>query len=160
MKNRTMFIASVVSVGLRGVFLTSILPPDKTLFCAWFAVLIAELKLRFYISLNTSTGLNLLFIVEVPPLGKWRPGRPAPPRAQCCHWPVICRIRIGVCSCGCLMYWLPCFVQLSLSCWLPCFVQLGLSAVLSAMHCVVCCCLLSCTFFLSSTQWAVIQRTI
>jgi len=32
-------------------------------------------KLRFYVLLDTNTGLNFLFIVEVPPLGKCRPGR-------------------------------------------------------------------------------------
>jgi len=31
--------------------------------------------------LDTNTGLNFLFIVEVPPLGKCRPGRPGP----CCY---------------------------------------------------------------------------
>jgi len=40
---------------------------------------IAEFKLRFYVPLNTNTGLNFLFIVEVPPLGKCRPGRPYRP---------------------------------------------------------------------------------
>ena len=40
---------------------------------------IAEFKLRFYVLLDTNTGLNFLFIVEVPPLGKCRPRQLAPP---------------------------------------------------------------------------------
>jgi len=42
---------------------------------------IAEFKLRFYVLLDTNTGLNLnfLLIVEVPSLGKCSPGRPHSP---------------------------------------------------------------------------------
>ena len=38
----------------------------------------AEFKLRFDVLLDTNTGLNFLFIVEVPPFGKCHPGGPPP----------------------------------------------------------------------------------
>ena len=146
MKNRTTFIASAGSVVPRGVFLTSVLTAEKNAILCIICSYIAEFKLRFYVSLNTSTGL---FIVELPPLSKCRPGRPAPPPAHCYCWPVICCIRIGVWMSDILAPMLCTVVAVMLA---PVLLY-SCRCLRSCLHCVVCSCLLS------GTQWAVIQRT-
>ena len=55
-----------------------ILSSEKNTVLCIICSYVAEFKLRFYVLLGTNTGLNFLFIIDVPPLGKCCPGRPAP----------------------------------------------------------------------------------
>jgi len=50
----------------------------KTFILSIICSYIAEFKLRFYILLDTNTGLNFLFIIKVLPLVKCHPGQPPP----------------------------------------------------------------------------------